>query len=121
MAQTPHAVQWGTITLHLDNEAFRKGFLDARRWYFAAIYGERGRKPEEPQHALALTSEDVLRLIAVPDEQGRYHLGADVRENVAECLGYLLGYLGGPLAPDEAEDYRKEQAQQAYSWKSVSA
>lgn len=32
-------VQWGTITLILDNEAFRKGFLEARRWYFADIYG----------------------------------------------------------------------------------
>lgn len=82
------------------------------QWYFADIYGERGRRPEEPQYAVALTSEDVLRLIAVPDEQGRYHLGADVREDVAECLGCLLGYLGGPLAPQEAERYRKEQAQQ---------
>jgi hypothetical protein len=27
-------------------------------------------------------------------------------------LGYLVGYLGGPLAPDEAERYRNEQAQQ---------
>ena len=38
-------VQWGTITLILDNEAFRRGFLAARRWYFADTYGEDGRKP----------------------------------------------------------------------------
>jgi len=35
-------VQWGTITLILDNEAFRKGFLSAREWYFQDIYGEKG-------------------------------------------------------------------------------
>lgn len=34
----PQQVQWGTITLILDNEAFRKGFLAARAWYFQDIY-----------------------------------------------------------------------------------
>ena len=108
----PQQVQWGTITLHLDNEAFRKGFLDARRWYFLDIYGEKERAPEEPARATTLHSKDVLRLIAVPDEQGRYHLGVEAREDVAEYLGSLVGYLGGPLAPDEAKQHRKKQAQQ---------
>jgi hypothetical protein len=36
MAQIP-CVQGGTITLVLDNEAFRKGFLAARQWYFQDI------------------------------------------------------------------------------------
>ncbi len=103
-------VQWGTITLHLDNKGFRRGFLNARRWYFLDIYGEKGRAPEELERATTLRSEDVLRLIAVPDEQGRYHLGAEASEDIAEYLGYLVGYLGGPLAPDEAKQYRKEQA-----------
>lgn len=104
----PQQVQWGIITLHLDNEAFLKGFLDARRWYFLDIHGEKGRAPEEPECATTLLSGDVLRLIAVPDEQGRYHLGIEACEDIAE----YLGYLAGPLAPDEAKRYRKEQAQQ---------
>jgi len=66
-------VQWATITLHLDHEAFRRGFLSAREWYCADIYGEDGRAPREPHHATALTSEAVLRLVVMPDEQGRYH------------------------------------------------
>jgi hypothetical protein len=33
----PQQIQWGTITLHRDNEAFRKGFLAAGAWYFADI------------------------------------------------------------------------------------
>ena len=63
-------VSWGTITLTLDNEAFQRGFLAARRWYFEDIYGEDNRQPEEPQRAISLTSEEVLRLIVMPDQQG---------------------------------------------------
>ncbi len=107
-------VQWGTITLHLDNEAFRKGFLAARQWYFADIYGEDGRQPEEPQHAVEFSSEEVLRLVVMPDEQGRYHFDEMGIDHLPEYLGYLVGYLGGPLAPDEAERYRNQQAQQEY-------
>ncbi len=103
-------VQWGSVTLHLDNEAFRKGFLAARQWYFADIYGENGRKPGEPQHAVELTSEEVLRLVVMLDEQGRYHFDEMGYEHLPEYLGYLVGYLGGPLAPDEATHYRNQQA-----------
>jgi hypothetical protein len=105
-------IQWGSITLHLDNEAFRRGFLAARQWYFADIYGENGHVPEEPQHAVELTSEEVLRLVVSPDHQGHYHFDEMGNENLPEYLGYLVGYLAGPLAPDEAERYRKAQAQQ---------
>jgi hypothetical protein len=108
----PQQIQWGTITLILDNEAFRRGFLSARQWYFADIYGEDGRAPQEPQHAAPLTSEEVLRLVVMPDEQGRYHFAEMGYDNLTEYLGYLVGYLGGPLAPDEAEHYRKSLAQQ---------
>ena len=117
----PELFQWGTITLILDNEAFRKGFLAARQWYFQDMYGEDGRPPEEPQHAARLTAEEVLRLIVQPDEQGRYHFDEMGMEHLPEYLGYLVGYLGGPLAPAEAAHYRKEQAQQEYLRSSVPA
>jgi hypothetical protein len=77
---------------------------------------------EHPRnHATALTSEEVLRLVVMPDEQGRYHFDEMGYENLAEYLGYLIGYLAGPLAPDEAERYWKEQAQQEYHRRSVPA
>ncbi|HZS79114.1 MAG TPA: hypothetical protein VFA41_21060 [Ktedonobacteraceae bacterium] len=107
----PEKVQWGTIALVLDNEAFRKGFLAAREWYFADIYGENGRNPEEPQHAVELNVEEVLRLVIMPDEHGRYHFDEMGTEHLPEYLGYLVGYVAGPLAPDEAARYRKAQAQ----------
>ncbi len=96
-------VQWGTITLILDNEAFRHGFLAARRWYFEDIYGQDDRQPEEPQRATSLTSEEVLRLIVMPDQQGCYHFDEMGDENLPEYLGYLVGYLSGPLASQGAE------------------
>ncbi len=117
----PQQVQWGTTTLILDNEAFRKGFLAARQWYFQDMYGEGGRPPEEPQRAVQLTSEEVLRLVVMPDEQGHYHFDGMGDENLPEYLGYLVGYLGGPLAPEEAEHYRKEQAQPEYLCSSIPA
>ena len=95
MAPVP-CVQWATITLHLDNEALRKGFLSARQWYFADIYGEDGRKPQEPQHAVELTTEEVLRLVVMPDEQGRYHFDEMGYENLPEYLGYLVGAPSWP-------------------------
>lgn len=76
------------------------------------FYGEDRRPPEEPQYAVQVTAEEVLRLIVQPDEQGRYHFDEMGMEHLPEYLGYLVGYLGGPLAPHEAEHYRKAQAQQ---------
>jgi len=110
--------QVGNITLILCNEAFRKGLLAAREWYFQGIYGEEGRVTE---HAVQLASEEVLHLVVQPDEQGCYHFDEMGMEHLPEYLGYLVGYLGGPLAPDEAEHYRHSLAQQEYLRNSVPA
>ena len=42
-------------------------------------------------------------------------------KHVTYKVGDLVSCLGGPLAPAEAEHYRKEQAQQEYLWSSVPA
>ena len=117
----PTSIPWGTTNLILDNEAFLRGFLAARGWYFEDIHGQDGRQPEEPHRAMRLSSEEVLRLVVMPDEQGRYHFDKMGYENLPEYLGYLVGYLGGPLAPNEAEHYRKKQAQQEWLRRSVPA
>ncbi|HLG74913.1 MAG TPA: hypothetical protein VKX46_00785 [Ktedonobacteraceae bacterium] len=117
----PQQVRWGSVTLILDNEAFREGFLVAREWYFQDIYGEDGRLPEEPQHATQVIAEEVLRLVVMPDEQGVYNFDEMGMEHLLEYLGYLVGYLSGPFDPNEAEHYRKAQAQQAYLRRPVTA
>lgn len=73
--------------LVLDNEAFRKGLIAAHHWYFVDIYGEDGRTPQEPQRPGGLTSEEVLLLVVMPDEQGRYHFDEMGYENLPEYLG----------------------------------
>jgi hypothetical protein len=55
----------------------------------------------------------------MPDQQGCYHFDEMGNDNFPEYLGYLVGYLGGPLAPDEAERYWNEQAQQEFLCSSV--
>lgn len=97
-------IPWGTTTLHLDNEAFQHGFLAARQWYFQDIYGHDGRAPEELQRASSLTSEEILRLIIMPNEERQYHFDDMGMENLPEYLGYLVGYLSGPLVPETAEE-----------------
>lgn len=98
----PKSITWGTITLILDNEAFQQGFLVAREWYFKDIYGEDGRIAEEPQRGITLTAEEVLRLIVIPDEQGRYHFDEMGNENLPE----YLGYLSGPLASCKVSSFQ---------------
>ena len=61
---------------------------------------------EEPQHAVQLTAEEVLRLVVMPDEQGRSHFDEIGDENLPE----YLGSLSAPLAPDEAAHSRNQQA-----------
>ena len=114
-------VPWGTTTLILDNEAFCRGFLAARRCYFQDIYGEDGREPEEPQHATRLSSEKVLRLIVIPDQQESYHFDEMGIDHLPEYLGYLVGYQGGPLAPEEEIHSRNSLAQQEYVRSNVPA
>lgn len=85
-------VQWGRVVFHLDNAAFRQGFLQGRDYYSIDV------TTEEPQRATNLTAEEVLRQIAVPDARtGHYHFGPEAIEHLEEYLGVLVGYLSGPL------------------------
>jgi len=82
--------------------------------YFEDIYAEDGHQPEEPQRAISLTPEEVLRFIVMPDQQGRYHFDEMGNENLSDYLGHLVGYLSSPLLPSEAAHYQNQQAQQEY-------
>jgi hypothetical protein len=85
-------VQWGRVVFHLDNVAFRKGFLYGRDYY------DIDATTEEPQRATNLTVEEVLRQIAVPDAKtGHYHFDREAITYIEEYLGVLVGYLSGPL------------------------
>jgi hypothetical protein len=81
---------------------------DGRRYYFEDW------SPEE-QPTGQITVSDLLHLVAIPDEQGRYQLedGRDItafQEGVEELVGVLIGYLGGPRYPGTPEERQKRQA-----------
>ena len=61
---------------------------------------------------MTLTGEEVLRLVIMPDEQGRYHVDEMGYENLPEYLAISSTRRTLPLAPDEETRYRKAQAQQ---------
>lgn len=98
-------IQWGDMTLVLDQRAFEEGYTDGRKYYFEDAWNEQvtyGIK--EP-----LTASLLLDLIAVRDKQGNYQLddGANASAfhfGVEELLGVLVGYLSGPLHPETPEE-----------------
>lgn len=49
--------------------------------------------------------------MVMPDEQRAYHFDKMGSENLPDYLECLVGYLGGPLVPDEAEHYCQSLAQ----------
>ena len=87
-----NTVQWGSIVFSLDNEAFREGFENGRRYYFEDATGE------EPQRATRLTTKELLMQIAVQNARsGHYRFDEERIEYLEEYLGVFLGYMSGPL------------------------
>jgi hypothetical protein len=69
-----------------------------------------------------LTSEEVLRLVVMPDEQERYHCDEMGYETLASIPGLSRRRaFVGRLPPREAEHYRNSLAQQEYVRTSVPA
>ena len=91
-------VPWGRIVFHLDHEAFRKGYESGRAWYFKDCAGE------QPHRATSLTSEELLRLIVVPDEHRRYRFDETGLDYLEEYLGIFLGYMSGPAFAQTLEE-----------------
>ncbi len=54
-----------------------------------------------------MTSEELLRLVIMPDTHGVYHFDEMGNENLPEYLGYLIGYMSGPLFPETSEEERQ--------------
>ncbi|HEU5230764.1 MAG TPA: hypothetical protein VFU49_23280 [Ktedonobacteraceae bacterium] len=101
-------LQWGNITLVLDQQAFEEGYTHGREYYFEDAWEEQ-RKDGTRE---LLTSSHLLGLIAMRDEHGRYQLDdgcdkSDFLNGVEELLGVLVGYLSGSLHPETQEERAK--------------
>ncbi len=94
----------------LDHDRFSQGYHNGRRYYFE------DQSPEEQPPPVQIRVSNLLHLVAILDEQGRYQLedGRDItafKEGVEELVGVLIGYLGGPLCPETLEEQQKRQAE----------
>lgn len=90
-------IPWGNTLLVLDNAAFQKGYALGRSFYF---HGS-----PHACNAMLLTS-DLLRVVALEDEDGHFCLDEDtcIETDLENLLGWLAGYLSGPLHPETCEE-----------------
>jgi hypothetical protein len=99
------SIQWGNMTLALDQPAFQEGYTHGRQYSFEDAWEEQRKEAGEE----TLTTPHLLGLIAVRDERGFYQLDDGCHKSafpkgVEELLGVLAGYLSGPLHPETPEE-----------------
>lgn len=87
-------------------KSFVRHFGTDGQYYFEDINGE------QPQRAVRMTSEEVLRQIMGCDEHGRFHFDEEVTGLPVTYLGILLGYMHGPGDPETQEErFERERRQ----------
>ncbi len=91
-------VQWGSLTLLLDNEEFRKGYTWGRSYYFEDI------NYEYPERAHTMTALEAAQVIVVGTDSEHPHFDAEELAHPIETVGVFLGYMSGALIPETAEE-----------------
>ena len=93
----PQQVQRGTITLHLDNETFRKSFIGGRNMYFD------DSEYDFPQVAHRMSTLDAAGSVLDEDGKGGYCFDRMTFKDPFDILGFFLGYMSGPILPESRE------------------
>ncbi|MBE3560257.1 MAG: hypothetical protein IMW89_13690 [Ktedonobacteraceae bacterium] len=100
----PQQVQWGTITLHLDNETFRKAFCQGRSMYFDDC------EYDIPHVAHQMNTLDAVGSVLDEDGKGGYRFDRMAFNSPFDILGFFLGYMSGPIlaeGPEERQERMK--------------
>lgn len=97
MAQ--HQVEWGTITLSLDNEAFRNAWTSGRSAYFDDC------EYDFPQVAHRMSTLDAVGSVLDADGKGGYCFDRVALKDPFDILGFFLGYMSGPLIAESKEEH----------------
>ncbi len=98
----PQQVQWGTITLHLDDETFRKSFTSGRSMYFD------DSEYDTPHIAHHMSTLDAVSSVADENDKGGYRFDRMVFNGPFDILGFFLGYMSGPII-EESQEEREER------------
>lgn len=104
MAKVP-CIQWGTITLDLDNATFRKAFTQGRSMYFDDC------EYDHPQLVSCMSTLDVVRSVLEDDGKGSYRFDRMAFKNPIDILGFFLGYMSGPLMAESREECEERMQQ----------
>ncbi len=91
-------VSWGTTTLYLDNETFRKSFTSGRSMYFD------DSEYDFPQIAHRMSTLDVVGSVLDEDGKGGYCFDRMTFKDSFDILGFFLGYMSGPILAETAEE-----------------
>jgi hypothetical protein len=94
-------VQWGTITLHLDNEAFRKSFTSGRNMYFD------DSEYDFPHVASRMNTLDAVGSVLDEDGKGGYRFDRMAFKDPLDILGFFLGYMSGPITAESREEHEE--------------
>jgi len=100
----PQHVQWGTITLHLDNETFRKSFTQGRHMYFD------DSEYDFPHVASAMNTLDATGSVLDEDGKGGYRFDRMTFKDPFDILGFFLGYMSGSIITESAEEREERQS-----------
>jgi hypothetical protein len=97
----PEHVQWGTITLDLDNETFRKAFSQGRSMYFDDC------EWDIPHVAHCMNTLDAVGSVLDEDGKGGYRFDRMAFNGPFDILGLYLGYMSGPIITESPEEYEE--------------
>lgn len=100
----PQQVQWGSITLYLDNETFQQSFTSGRSMYFD------DREYDLPEVAHRMTTLHAAGSVLEEDGKGGYCFDQVVFKDPFDILGFFLGYMSGPILSESLEEYQERQS-----------
>ncbi len=98
---SPQQVQWGSITLHLDNEMFRKAFSQGRGMDFD------DREYDIPHVAHHLNTLDAVGSVLDEDGKGGYCFDRMAFNGPFDILGFFLGYMSGPITAESGDEQQE--------------
>ena len=97
----PRHIQWGTITLDLDNETFQQAFIQGRQMYFDDCEYDR------PHVVSQMNTLDAAGSVLDEDGKGGYRFDCMAFNGPFDILGYFLGYMSGPLIPESEPEHEE--------------
>jgi hypothetical protein len=89
---------WGSITLDLDNETFRKAFSQGRSMYFDDC------EYDIPHVAHHMNTLDAVGSVLDEDGKDGYCFDRMAFNGPVDILGFFLGYMSGPIIAESRDE-----------------